>query len=50
MKNIQAKQTNLKSILRGAKDTQEETHEIANQIHNICKKEFPASWKYLKNE
>ena len=35
--------------LRCAKDTQEETREIANQIHNICKKEFPASWKYLRN-
>jgi len=36
--------------LRCAKDTQEETRYIANQIHNICNKEFPNSWKYLKNE
>ena len=36
--------------LRCAKDTQEETRHIANQIHNICNKEFPNSWKYLKNE
>ena len=35
--------------LRCAKDTQEETREVANQIHNICKEEFPISWKYLKN-
>ena len=35
--------------LRCAKDTQEETRVIANQIHNICNKEFPASWKYLRN-
>ena len=35
--------------LRCAKDTQEETREIANEIHNICKEEFPISWKYLKN-
>ena len=35
--------------LRCAKDTQEETREVANQIHNICKEEFPMSWKYLKN-
>ena len=36
--------------LRCAKDPQEETRYIANQIHNICNKEFPNSWKYLKNE
>ena len=36
--------------LRCAKDTQEETRYIANQIHNICNKEFPNSWKYLTNE
>jgi len=36
--------------LRCAKDTQEETRHIANQIHNICKEEFPNSWKYLTNE
>ena len=35
--------------LRCAKDTQEETREVADQIHNICKEEFPISWKYLKN-
>ena len=35
--------------LRCAKDTQEETREVANQIHNICKEEFPISWKYLKD-
>ena len=35
--------------LRCAKDTQEETQQIANEIHNICKEEFPISWKYLKN-
>jgi len=35
--------------LRCAKDTQEETRVIANKIHNICNKEFPASWKYLRN-
>mgnify|MGYP001346971919 CR=1 FL=1 len=33
--------------LRCAKDTQEETRKIADQIHNICNKEFPTSWKYL---
>ena len=33
--------------LRCAKDTQEETRHIADQIHNICNKEFPTSWKYL---
>ena len=33
--------------LRCAKDTQEETRQIADQIHNICNKEFPTSWKYL---
>ena len=35
--------------LRCAKDTQEETQQIANEIHNICIVEFPISWKYLKN-
>ena len=35
--------------LRCAKDTQEETREVADQIHNICKEEYPMSWKYLKN-
>jgi len=33
--------------LRCAKDTQEETRQIADQIQNICNKEFPTSWKYL---
>jgi thymidylate synthase (FAD) len=33
--------------LRCAKDTQEETRQVADQIHNICNKEFPTSWKYL---
>ena len=33
--------------LRCAKDTQEETRYIADEIHNICNKEFPTSWKYL---
>ena len=35
--------------LRCAKDTQEETREVANEIHKICTEEFPISWKYLKN-
>ena len=35
--------------LRCAKDTQEETRQVADQIHNICNKEFPTSWKYLIN-
>ena len=33
--------------LRCAKDTQEETREIANQISKICGEHFPISWKYL---
>ena len=33
--------------LRCAEDTQEETRFIADEIHNICNKEFPTSWKYL---
>ena len=33
--------------LRCAKDTQEETRFIADEIHNICNKEFPTSWRYL---
>ena len=33
--------------LRCAKDTQQETRFIADEIHNICEKEFPTSWKYL---
>ena len=35
--------------LRCAKDTQQETRLIADDIHNICSKEFPTSWKYLIN-
>ena len=35
--------------LRCAKDTQEETREVANEIQKICTEEFPISWKYLKN-
>ena len=34
--------------LRCAKDTQEETREIADQISELCAKHFPISWKYLK--
>ena len=33
--------------LRCAKDTQQETRFIADEIHKICEKEFPTSWKYL---
>ena len=33
--------------LRCAKDTQEETQEVAKQIASICKEKFPVSWKYL---
>ena len=33
--------------LRCAEDTQEETRFIADEIHNICDKEFPTSWRYL---
>ena len=33
--------------LRCAEDTQEETRFIADEIHNICNKEFPTSWRYL---
>ena len=33
--------------LRCAKDIQEETRYIADEIHNICNKEFLTSWKYL---
>jgi len=35
--------------LRCAKDTQLETQEVANKIDKICNKEFPHSWKYLRN-
>ena len=35
--------------LRCAKDTQLETQEIANGIDKFCNKEFPYSWKYLRN-
>lgn len=34
--------------LRCAKDTQQETQLIANQIDIICSKKFPVSWKYLR--
>jgi thymidylate synthase (FAD) len=34
--------------LRCAKDTQEETREIADQISELCAEHFPISWKYLK--
>ncbi|MBR19968.1 MAG: thymidylate synthase (FAD) [Euryarchaeota archaeon] len=36
--------------LRCAKDTQLETQEVANKIDKICNKEFPHSWKYLRNQ
>ena len=36
--------------LRCAKDTQEETREIADQIDEICDNEFPSSWKYLRSK
>ena len=33
--------------LRCAKDTQQETQQVANQIRDICAERFPISWKYL---
>ena len=33
--------------LRCAKDTQQETQQVANQIRDICADQFPISWKYL---
>ena len=33
--------------LRCAKDTQEETRDVANKISEICGEQFPISWKYL---
>ena len=33
--------------LRCAKDTQQETQQVANQIRDICAEQFPVSWKYL---
>ena len=33
--------------LRCAKDTQEETRDVANKISDICAEKFPISWKYL---
>ncbi len=33
--------------LRCAKDTQEETRDVANKISEICAEHFPISWKYL---
>ena len=34
--------------LRCAKDTQEETRDVADKISDICAEHFPISWKYLK--
>jgi thymidylate synthase (FAD) len=34
--------------LRCAKDSQEETQQVARQIDTICKEKFPVSWKYLR--
>lgn len=36
--------------LRCAKDTQQETQIIANQIDKLCAEKFPISWKYLRDE
>jgi thymidylate synthase (FAD) len=33
--------------LRCAKDTQEETRDVADQINKLCAEHFPISWKYL---
>ena len=33
--------------LRCAKDTQEETREVADKISELCAEHFPISWKYL---
>ena len=33
--------------LRCAKDTQEETREVAKKISDICAEKFPVSWRYL---
>ena len=33
--------------LRCAKDTQEETREVANKISDICAEKFPVSWRCL---
>jgi len=33
--------------LRCAKDTQEETRDVADQIKKLCAEHFPISWKYL---
>jgi thymidylate synthase (FAD) len=33
--------------LRCAKDTQQETQQVANRIRDICAERFPISWKYL---
>ena len=33
--------------LRCAKDTQEETRDIADKISELCAEHFPISWKYL---
>jgi len=36
--------------LRCAKDTQLESRIVADSIDKFCNKEFPYSWKYLRNE
>lgn len=36
--------------LRCAKDTQLESRIVADSIDKFCNKEFPISWKYLRNE
>lgn len=33
--------------LRCAKDTQEETRDVANKISEVCAEHFPISWKHL---
>jgi len=33
--------------LRCAKDTQQETQQVADQIRDLCAEQFPISWKYL---
>ena len=35
--------------LRCAMDTQAETRVVADQIDELTQKEFPISWKYLRN-
>jgi thymidylate synthase (FAD) len=36
--------------LRMKKDTQKETRDIADQIHNLVEKHFPVSWKALMDK